>query len=59
LHDERQRNRKTKTVKLPSNLIEIRQVASSMFLDPAVISVEVQATFGMVTVYRDGEIKMA
>jgi len=43
----------------PSNLTEIRQAASSMFLDPAVVSVEVESTFGLVTVFRDGTIKMA
>ena len=44
---------------LPSNLSEIRQAAASMFLDPAVVSVEVQSTFGKVTVFRDGTITMA
>jgi hypothetical protein len=41
---------------LPSNLTEIRQAAASMFTDPAVSSVNVQATFGLVTVYRNGDI---
>ena len=41
---------------LPSNLTEIRQAAASMFADPAVTSVNVQATFGLVTVYRNGDI---
>jgi hypothetical protein len=46
-------------MKLPSNLIEIRQAAAPLFLDPAVTSVGVQSTFGSVTVFRDGTIKMA
>jgi hypothetical protein len=44
---------------LPSNLNEIRNAAASIFSDPAVISVNVEATFGLVTVHRNGDIFMA
>jgi hypothetical protein len=44
---------------LPTTLNEIRNAASSMFSNPAVESVNVQATFGMVTVFRNGDIKVA
>jgi hypothetical protein len=43
---------------LPSTLSEIRAAAASMFSDPAVISVNVQASFGLVQVMRDGTILM-
>jgi hypothetical protein len=49
----------TNKMTLPSSLTEIRKAAESMFLDPAVISVQVRATFGIVTVFRDGTITMA
>jgi hypothetical protein len=51
-------NNPQKTVKLPANLSEIREAAASMFLDSAVVSVNVQSTFGTVTVFRNGEIFM-
>ena len=57
-----QRNNNTHTTnmsELPSNLNEIRNAAAAMFSDPAVISVNVEATFGLVTVYRNGDIFMA
>lgn len=44
---------------LPSTLSEIRQTAASMFTDAAVVSVEVQAVFGLVSVNRAGEIHIA
>lgn len=43
---------------LPSTLNEIRACAASMFSDPAVESVNVGASFGEVTVKRDGSIWM-
>jgi hypothetical protein len=43
----------------PTTLTEIRNAAASMFSDSAVVSVNVEASFGMVTVYRNGEIFMA
>lgn len=46
-------------MKLPSNLTEIKAVADHFFKDAAVVSVNVQATFGEVTVMRDGTIYMA
>ena len=42
----------------PSNLTEIRKIAESTFADPAAVSVKIEATFGTVTVYRDGTVKM-
>lgn len=52
-------NQQTKTtMPLPSNLSEIRAAAASMFSDPAVTSVNVQASFGLVRVMRDGSIFM-
>jgi len=44
---------------LPATLSEIRQAAASMFAELAVVSVEVQATFGLVSVNRNGEIQLA
>ena len=44
---------------LPTTLTEIINCASSSFRDPAVISVSVTATWGEVTVSRDGTIRMA
>jgi hypothetical protein len=41
---------------LPTTLTEIRNAAASMFDDNAVVSVNVQASFGLVTVFRNGEI---
>ena len=41
---------------LPTTLTEIRNAAASMFADKAVISVNITASFGMVTVYRNGDI---
>lgn len=43
----------------PTTLSEITASAAGMFLDPAVSSVNVKASFGMVVVYRDGTIKLA
>jgi hypothetical protein len=43
----------------PTTLFEIRNAAKSMFSDPAVISVNIIASFGEVTVYRDGVVKIA
>lgn len=43
----------------PTTLTEIRNAAASMFADVAVHSVNVEASFGLVTVFRDGEVKMA
>lgn len=48
----------TTTTNLPATLTEIRAAAASMFADPAVVSVNVQASFGEVTVHRDGTITM-
>jgi len=42
----------------PSTLLEIRNAAASMFNDKAVISVNIEASFGIVTVLRDGTIIM-
>ncbi len=44
---------------LPSNLAEIRALAAKVFEDPAAVSVNIQATFGAVTVDRDGNVRMA
>jgi hypothetical protein len=41
---------------LPTTLTEIRNAAASMFADKAVISANITASFGMVTVYRNGDI---
>ena len=43
----------------PTTLTEIRNLVASIFNDKAVISVNVEASFGLVTVYRDGTIKMS
>ena len=43
----------------PTTLLEIRNLVASIFNDKAVISVNVEAAFGLVTVYRDGTIKMS
>lgn len=43
----------------PTTLTEIRNVAQSSFADPSVISVNVEASFGLVTVFRDGNVKLA
>ena len=43
----------------PTTLADIRKTAASMFADLAVISVNVIASFGEVTVYRNGDIYMA
>jgi hypothetical protein len=42
----------------PTTLTEIRNAAASMFNDSAVLSVNIEASFGVVTVFRDGIIKM-
>ena len=42
----------------PTTLLEIRNAAASMFNDKAVISVNIEASFGIVTVLRDGTIIM-
>lgn len=42
----------------PTTLTEIRNAAESMFNDAAVVSVNVEASFGVVTVFRDGSIRM-
>lgn len=47
------------TKPLPSTLAEIRAIAAHWFKDKAVVSVNVQATWGHVTVERNGEIRMA
>ena len=44
---------------LPSTISEIINCAASMFSDSSVISVNVNASFGEVTVMRDGTVKMA
>jgi hypothetical protein len=44
------------TMKNPSNLKEILAAAAPMFKDKAVVSVIIEATFGMVEVYRSGAI---
>lgn len=44
---------------LPSSLSEIRNAAATMFNDSAVVSVEVQASFGIVNVSRDGTVRLA
>jgi hypothetical protein len=44
---------------LPTTLNEIRNSASSMFNDKAVASVNVETTYGLVTVFRNGDIKIA
>jgi hypothetical protein len=44
---------------LPTTLTEIRTAAQNMFNHNAVISVNIEASFGMVTVYRNGEIRTA
>jgi hypothetical protein len=41
---------------IASTLDALRAIAAPMFTDPAVVSVNVQASFGIVTVYRDGQI---
>jgi len=41
---------------LPTTLAEIRNCAASMFQDKAVVSVVVQASWGLCTVYRDGSV---
>jgi len=41
---------------LPTTLTEIRNAANSMFSDDAVLSVNITASFGIVTVYRNGDI---
>ena len=38
----------------PENLTEILSAATSAFKDPAVISVVIDASFGLVEVYRNG-----
>ena len=43
----------------PTTLTEIRNAASSMFSDIGVHSVNVEASFGLVTVDREGNVKMA
>lgn len=43
---------------LPSTLAEIRAIALPMFSDAAVHSVNVLASFGEVTVLRNGDIFM-
>jgi len=48
-------NRKTN----PTTLVEIRQSAECMWADPAVVSVNIIASFGEVTVHRNGQICMA
>lgn len=40
-------------------LTDFRNAAESMFNDAAVVSVNVEASFGLVTVYRDGSVRMA
>jgi hypothetical protein len=40
----------------PENLKEILSAAAPMFKDKAVVSVIIEATFGMVEVYRSGQI---
>lgn len=42
----------------PTTLADIRKAAASMFADPAVISINIIASFGEVTVYRNGRITM-
>jgi hypothetical protein len=44
------------TTSLPSTVSEILTVAASVFTDPAAVSCVIQASWGMVTVYRNGEI---
>jgi hypothetical protein len=52
-------NQPNQPMKLPTTLTEIRNAASSMLNDKAVTSVNVQTTFGLVTVFRDGQIRCA
>jgi|MesohylFT_1024984.scaffolds.fasta_scaffold825379_1 hypothetical protein len=44
---------------LPSTLAEVRAAAASTLSDFAVISVNIYTTFGEVTIWQDGTIKMA
>ena len=44
---------------LPSTLNEIRELAQTVFSNPAAKSVNINTTFGIVTVYRDGQIFQA
>ena len=46
-------------LKFPATIAEIRQLAESVFADEAVISANIEAAFGKVTVNRAGEIKFA
>ena len=62
-HGRHNADRKTQTYikmkTLPSTLAEVRAAAASRLSDFAVISVNIYTTFGEVTVWRDGTIKMA
>jgi hypothetical protein len=42
----------------PSTLDQIRNIAEFMFNDKAIESIDIDASFGMVRVYRDGRIVM-
>ena len=42
----------------PSTLNQIRNIAEFMFNDKAIESIDIDASFGMVRVYRDGRIVM-
>jgi L-ascorbate metabolism protein UlaG (beta-lactamase superfamily) len=41
----------------PQTLEQIRNIAEFMFNDKAIVSVEIEATWGTVVVYQDGTIK--
>jgi hypothetical protein len=47
---------RTSTMK-PQTLEQIRNIAEFMFNDKAIVSVEIEATWGTVVVYQDGTIK--
>ena len=42
----------------PSTLDQIRNIAEFMFNDKAILSIDIDAAFGMVRVYRNGRIEM-
>ncbi len=42
----------------PSTLDQIRNIAEFMFNDKAISSIDIDAAFGMVRVYRNGRIEM-
>ena len=43
----------------PTTIEEIRKAAQAWLEDVAVISVNIETSFGIVTVFKNGEIRMA